>query len=287
MRSLAPLILLMLTLVGHASEQQIQWQDRTLNGNLVHKEGHHSDQIFLLVHGTWAHYDMEIIQTLQGLLDEAGYASLAINLSLGVNNRLGFLSCDEPVSADQGEAVAEIAQWLAYLKKDWPRIVLLGHSRGGLQVTMLNQQILDQSGVTHLVLIAPMVTTEALATQSYGIRFGETLADLRVRARQAGESFLEMGMHHCDRVTVTGHSFLSYYDTGIKRNTLELVNNSRRPVFIAIGSEDDLMKEYQALRSNLTGTANIEEYYLDGADHFFRDLYADELVEQMLEWLEQ
>ena len=266
--------------------QELRWQDKTLNGKLLQEEDHDKSRIFLLVHGTWAHYDMEIINTLQGLLSDAGYSSLAINLSLGVDRREGFLSCDGPVRSRQSDAAAEIALWLAHLKQSWPEIILLGHSRGGLHVAMLNQQILDQAGVSRLVLLAPMVSSKETVAVSYEKRFGEPLADALDRAHRAGDGFLEVGMHHCEKVKATGESFLSYYGPEVRLNSLSFLKDSRRPVLIALGTEDNLMREYQQLRQSVSGNKLIEEFKVVGADHFFRDLYADELIEKVLEWSE-
>ncbi len=286
MRLIVFVLLLCVSWATFAQQQELQWQGKTLTAKLLQESDHNKERIFVLVHGTWAHYDMEIISTLQGLLSEAGHSSLAINLSLGVDKRKGFLSCDEPVRSRQSDAAAEIALWLAHLKQSWPEIILLGHSRGGLHVAMLNQQILDQAGVSYLVLLAPMVSSRETVAVSYEKRFGESLADAIDRAHQAGSGFLEVGMHHCEKVRATGESFLSYYGPDVALNSLSFVKDSRRPVLIAVGTEDNLMREYSRLRESVTGNKFIEEYSIDGADHFFRDLYADELIEKVLEWSE-
>lgn len=51
------------------------------------------------------------------------------------------------------------------------------------------------------------------------------------------------------------------------------------------GSEDELAQRYKSQEAPGKTNPLVEDYWIEGADHFFRDLYADELVEQMLEWL--
>ena len=55
------------------------------------------------------------------------------------------------------------------------------------------------------------------------------------------------------------------------------------PVLVVTGSEDDVVPEMAA---DLAGSgANVTVVEISGADHFFRDLYADELVDHALEFL--
>jgi len=67
-----------------AESVQVTFAGKVLNGNLMKMSS--SRTIFLIVHGTWAHSGMEIITSLQSLLAESGENSLAINMSLGIDN---------------------------------------------------------------------------------------------------------------------------------------------------------------------------------------------------------
>ena len=63
----------------------------TLNAELKLAEGSTlADGVLLITHGTLAHNKMELIATLQDLLTDAGINTLAINLSLGIDNRHGM-----------------------------------------------------------------------------------------------------------------------------------------------------------------------------------------------------
>ena len=69
-------------------EIRIQHQGLTVNGNLELAAGQDlSDGVILMLHGTLGHKDMEIMATLQERFLEIGRNSLAINLSLDVDDR--------------------------------------------------------------------------------------------------------------------------------------------------------------------------------------------------------
>ena len=96
-----------------ADEVRIESTAHTLNGNIVIGEGRQfSDRFVLIVHGTLAHKDMELIEALQSVFQEAEQNSLAINLSLGIDDRKGFYPCDVLHTHRSGDALSEIGAWI-------------------------------------------------------------------------------------------------------------------------------------------------------------------------------
>ena len=80
-----------------AEEVTQQFNGLTLNANLELADGRTlEDGVVLILHGTMGHNRMEIIEASQRALLENGQNSLAINLSLGVDNRHGFFDCERP-----------------------------------------------------------------------------------------------------------------------------------------------------------------------------------------------
>ena len=69
-----------------------------------------------MTHGALAHNGMEIIATLQGLFTEADISSLAINLSLGLDDRHGMYDCATPHTHKHSDALNEIDVWLDWLE---------------------------------------------------------------------------------------------------------------------------------------------------------------------------
>ena len=75
-----------------------------------------ADGVVLITHGTLAHNRMEIIETMQMALAERGHNSLAITLSLGVDERSGMYDCEVPHTHKHTDAIDEIGLWLDWLK---------------------------------------------------------------------------------------------------------------------------------------------------------------------------
>lgn len=268
-----------------AAPVQVEHRGLTLNGNLESGDPGRSGRIFLIVHGTWAHSGMELISSLQTLLSENGQSSLAITLSLGVDDRTGFMVCDSPITANHGKSAAEINRWVEFLEGDWEQIVIVGHSRGGNQVTLFNQAF-PSTKVSHLVLIAPMSWNKKQSAAAYEEAMGVPLDDVLAVARSAGQKSITADILQCRDIEVLASSFLSYYAGEPNRNTPELLQTVDRPVLVFQGTEDALAEGYKSQMALVRSNPLVEDYWIDGAGHFFRDLYADELVEVLLEWLQ-
>jgi pimeloyl-ACP methyl ester carboxylesterase len=266
-----------------AQPVQIEHRGQTLNGNLESKVKDHG-RIFLIVHGTWAHSGMEIIASLQSLLSENGQSSLAITLSLGLDDRTGFMTCESPITANHGNAAVEINRWIEHLNDDWAEIVIVGHSRGGNQVALFNQAF-PNSKVSRLILIAPMSWNQKQSVMAYKDDTGIPLDEVLLAARKAGADSITANILQCKDIEVLATSFLSYYADKPNRNTPEILHSVDRPVLVFQGTEDALAEGYKSQISLVNSNPLVEHYWIDGADHFFRDLYADELVEVLLEWL--
>jgi predicted alpha/beta-hydrolase family hydrolase len=129
----AGMILALAALPSNAEEIKIPFQGLTINANLNLAEGKSIENgIVLLVHGSFAHKDMEIMTLLQDGLLERGFSSLNINLSYSTDDRHGMFGCENVQDRLDSEGVKEIGVWTDWLRaKGATRIVLFGHSRGG------------------------------------------------------------------------------------------------------------------------------------------------------------
>lgn len=230
-------------------------------------------RVFLIVHGTLAHNGMEIINSLLAILQEEGEAALALTLSLNISNRTGMFPCDVKHSHQHEDADEEIAHWLDWLSTQGASsVVLIGHSRGAIQVAEYLTNNQDQR-VTQAVLIAPPTARKGPTKE---INLDAQTKDIKL-AR-----FL-----HCENSTVTASSYASYYGKHQHNSTVKTVAALSLPVAIFVGSEDSVVKAkaWESVASNLP--KNIQLNVITGADHYFRDLYAYEILEQVLEWAEQ
>src|SRR5471032_3533469 len=127
------------SLPAAAEPTQLKSGQIRLNGNLELPTGKKvADGVALILHGTLSHDKQETVAALQENLKKRGIASLAITLSLGIDNREGPRACgllhDYALAATQ----REIAAWMAWLRADGaPAIDLIGYSRGGTQIAEL------------------------------------------------------------------------------------------------------------------------------------------------------
>lgn len=268
-----------------AAPVQINVSGLILNGTLVSAEDRQK-AAFLIVHGTWAHGGMELPAALQSLLEDEGYASLAITLSLGVDNRQGFFDCQSPIVQGHEDAVEEIHRWYLFLREQgYKKVVLIAHSRGGAQAA-LYQQSYRQDQLAALVLIAPMTWQENIEGRAYQDKYGIGLAEVLAQAeryRQAGNAlFTPPGILYCDKTSLSPGAFISYYSAIPEKNTPALLTHIDVPAFVYLGSEDPQSVSFTEQQELFSAKENISVVTVDGADHFFRDLYADELIEDLL-----
>ena len=92
-----------------AAEETVQMTYQGLRLNAVLSETDNRDApVFLLLHGTLAHNDMEIMRSLREVLHEEGIASLAVTLSLGVDDRSGMYDCNAEHRHRHTDAIGEL-----------------------------------------------------------------------------------------------------------------------------------------------------------------------------------
>jgi pimeloyl-ACP methyl ester carboxylesterase len=272
-------------------EVTIEHQGITLNARLARTEGWPRGPVVLMVHGTFAHNQMEIMATIQELLADAELSSLAINLGLSVDDRHGTFACETPHAHRDSDALDEIGLWLDWLKAQGAeRVVLLGHSRSGNQIARFVIER-DAPQVAALVLIAPSTWDAAREANSYQERFGVPLSMRLEEARElvaAGKpgAWLEQtGFIYCAGAKVTAATFLDYYEPDERRDTPSVLLAMRKPTIVFAGSEDKVNPPLEAKAAAVADGDQVKLFVIDGADHFFRDLYADEIVEIIVEEL--
>ena len=240
--------------------------------------------VVLMLHGTLAHGDMEIMRTLRELFRDAGWGALSVSLGLAEDDRHGMYPCDATHRHLASDASRELGWWMDWLAESGAeRTVLLGHSRGGLEMAVFAAGP-PRPGVEALVLIAPPATVPRTAAERYRGRHDDDLEALRDRAQALveqgeGDAVLEhVGFLHCGDARVTAASFLSYYGAGAPDAADTLLGTSPYPVLVIAGSEDQVVPGLADSMGPVLDPPRIQLVEIDGADHFFRDLYADDVV---------
>jgi pimeloyl-ACP methyl ester carboxylesterase len=269
-----------------AEEVTLTQAGLTLNANLeTARADWQQDPVVLMTHGTLAHGRMEIMESLQAALKDRGISSLAITLSLGVDNRHGMYACAEPHTHKHEDAVEEIGTWLGWLRTQGvAKVALLGHSRGGNQTARFAAANPD-APVTAVILVAPQTWSEDDAAADYEKRYGKELATLVTRARQLdaegkGGSLLDhVDFIYCPDTTATAAAFVSYYAPDERMDTPRLIPEIKAPVLVIAGSEDEVVKGLVEKVQPLADGQHVSLTQVAGADHFFRDLYVDEVAD--------
>jgi pimeloyl-ACP methyl ester carboxylesterase len=275
-----------------AEEVTLRYQGLTLNGERVMAEGKQmSDGILLLTHGTLAHNKMEIIASLQELLADSEVSTLAINLSLGVDNRHGAYDCSVPHRHHHTDAIGEMSAWLDWLEgQGATQIDLMGHSRGGNQLAWLLAEE-DRPSIRKGVLLAPATWSEEKASKGYQKRYNKPLSELYeqatalVAAGKPKQMMGPVGFIYCSDSQVTAEAVVSYYRPDSRLNTPDLLPKIAKPLLVVEGSKDSVVGRIAEQSAGLNPD-QFQFLMIDGAGHFFRDLYLDEVVEQIVEWLQ-
>jgi pimeloyl-ACP methyl ester carboxylesterase len=276
----------------HAEEVVLKDDEIHLNARLSLAEGRQIQEgVVLMLHGTFAHNEMEIMQAIEELLNEKGYNTLAINLGLKVDNRHGQLDCGITHEHHHTDALHELGLWVDWLKsKDVKRIALLGHSRGGNQVAWYAKDHPDDV-IKNVIVIAPQTWDAKSEAAAYEKRYGQPLSEVMARARDLqkrgnGEAAMRpVGFVYCKDAAVSADAFINYYQDQKEKNTPSIIDQLAMPVLVFAGSEDDVVKSLVPQMKKKLKPGKVDLFVIDGADHFFRDLYAEDLVDEADEFL--
>lgn len=292
-KTILPSLLFLISPVVSAEEITLNHQGVTLNANLEKSDNWSTGTVVLMTHGTLAHNKMEIMATLQELLSEQDVSSLAINLSLGLDNRHEFYDCATPHHHKHTDALQEIAAWLDWLKKqNVKQVVLLGHSRGGNQTAWFATQH-DDAVVQKVVLVAPQTWSTDYAAKNYKERYGKDLQPLLNKAQslvQSGKGnavLKNIDFIYCKDTSATADAIVSYYSSNPNMDSPYLMPKIKKPLLVIAGTEDKVVKNLASIVQPLADKHGFQFNIIEGAGHNFRDLYADEMVETIIEFIEQ
>lgn len=275
-----------------AKEVSLQYKGLTLNANLqLAADKVPIEDVILITHGGLAHRGMEFIVYIQSLLTEYGYNTLAINLSLGLNDRQSMYDCQVPHRHRNRDAADEIGVWVDWLSKQGAkRVTLLGHSRGGAQTALFASER-DSPLIRAVVLMAPVTRENGGA--GYQKRYGKPLATALDKARKLiaegkGGTVLEnVNLMFCRDTSATAKSFVSYYGPDQRLDTPYLIPKLKKPTLVVVAGGDSVVVGLGNKVSPLVDGKRVQMKVVDAADHLFRDLYADDAVEAIDEFLKR
>lgn len=278
------LLLAALGLTFHAvSAKEISLQHRglILNAELELAEGKTiADGVILITHGALAHREMESITAFRTLLADQGYNTLAINLSLGLDNRHGMYDCKHTHRHRNEDAADEIDAWVNWLgAQGTSRVIVLGHSRGGAQTALYAAKRRNPL-VKAAILMAP-ATADNNNAGTYLTRYGRALPPLlkNAEALASSDTLRNVGLLTCPDTAATVESFLSYYGSGALVDTPTLIPEIAVPTLVVVAGADEIVVDLDEKLASLADGKRVRMTVVEDADHMFRDLHADEAVE--------
>jgi len=276
----------------HAAERvTLEHEGLTLVGHLQ-AVADPAEGVVLMLHGTLAHGRMETMAAVQDLLAGQGLNSLSVNLSYGVDGREGMFECDRPVTHGLEAHFSELEAWMGWLKSEgYGPVTLLGHSRGGNQAARFYREM-GPEGVRALVLIAPSTYAADRAAASYAeqsdlplvTRLGQ--ADELLRMGQPETLMTGVRFLYCESLDVSPAAFLGYYRQEPGHDTPSVIDGIDLATLVVIGSEDAVVADLPERMAALADAANVSTVTIDGADHFFRDFFADDVADSVVEFLQ-
>ena len=275
-----------------AEEVKIKHGGLTLNANLNVASGKKlADGVVLMVHGTLAHKDMEIMRALQDLLLERGFNNLAINLGLSQDDRHGMYDCTSEHRHMDGDALVEIDLWVDWLKgRGAGPITVLGHSRSGNQVA---RYLIDKpdKAIKRAVLVAPgLGGADGFLASGYFKGHKKPLApvlaqaEVLVKAGKGDELLKGVGLIYCRDAKVAAATFVDYYRFDPARDTTAIVTKIKVPVLVVAATAD---KVNPRLIEKMKGKAkgNVRMVVIEDSGHFFRDLFGEDLADAIAEFI--
>jgi len=277
--------------VAVAQELQIPHRNITLLGNLeVAPDKSLPDGIILMLHAGLGHHGMETITYLQSLLREREYSTLAITLSLSIDKRRGMFDCKSTQRHLNTDAIEEINSWIGWLKKQNVKdIVLFGHSRGGSQAAHY-EMVSDIPELKAIILLAPG-TFETNGPAIYQQRYKKPLKGLVDKATalviaNKGDTVMKhTSFLYCEDSNVSANTFVSYYGPDPHLDTALMATKTMKPTLIILAGADNIVINNDSFRT-LAVNKKVQVEEIEEANHFFRDLYADEAADKMDEFLQ-
>lgn len=276
-----------------AKEVNLDFEGLTLNGNLEIAEGKQlSDGVVLIMHSFLAHNRMEIIEASQTTLLETGQNSLAINVSLKVDNRHGFYDCMVPIRFKLSDALDELDVWIAWLKgQGATSVVLMGHSISANQV-LTYAASRSEPTVKALVLLAPTTVGHPSSPERYKEDYDSDLHKVLARAKELVEAgkgdelMTETDFGFCPKTSVSAEAFYDFYEQNNEFwNAHVFLPKTNVPILVIAGSTDDRQPN---IPEHVEPYVDDERVYLtviEGSDHFFRDLNIEEALEAAVEFI--
>tara|TARA_Y100000768_G_scaffold3522_1_gene2555 strand:+ start:1226 stop:2173 length:948 start_codon:yes stop_codon:yes gene_type:complete len=294
MKILLTLFLLFFTTISFSETTEIYLDSTYLKKNLLINADHYSNSrenktVAISIHGTRGFKSMEVISVLSDNLLDLDIDTIAPNISYGINDRENeFLSCDIEHLHNRYANIDEIIRWFIFaIEKDYQDIILIGHSRGGQDIIQAYNRILkvypeESKKISSIVLLAPLGDNLDEINISIQKSHSTTIRELMDKD---DNEFVKINFLNCNNATVKISSFLSYYNLSYHEQLVPMLTDINIDTYVFTASEDTFVPKTHTKVSQIKND-NINLLQIDGADHFFRDLFLDDVVDNLSNFIE-
>lgn len=247
-----------------------------LNARAEYRPGQPDKPAVLILHGFLQTQDSPTVYQLSDNLGTEGYTVLTPTLSLKVPSRKQSLACEAIHTHTVEDAIQEIDAWVKWLKARNPRIVLIGHSFGSVELLAYLQKHPDKS-IKKLIGVSIIEGRLQAGEQARK----QKVAELRGLATVRKPVVVRQQFSFCKQIQGTPQSLLSYLQWSPER-ILATVKETKTATTFIMGSRDDLMGPdwIDRLRETPAKVTVIE-----GANHFMKGEYEFSLLDSVLDEL--
>jgi pimeloyl-ACP methyl ester carboxylesterase len=172
----------------------------------------------------------------------------------------------------------------------------MGHSRGGAQAARFAADT-SVAGKTHpllrrVTLLAPATWSAKAAAKTYERRHSRPLATDLAKARalisvgNGAHLMPRPGLLSCTTAGATADSFASYYTPDPRFDTPSILKDIAVPTLVIAGGQDTVVKDLPKRVAPLADGKRLRFALIDDADHFFLDLFAEDIADFVEDFVE-
>jgi pimeloyl-ACP methyl ester carboxylesterase len=245
----------------------------------------------VLVHDSLAHHTDATIVKLQSALAGKGVNSVAISLSLGMNQRKGAFDCTHEHDHRHGDASDEIVAWVEWLQgQGASRVSIVGHGRGATQAALSAAERQDM-GLNRLVLANPPSVTPLVTGARYQQQFGQPLTPVLDQARKLvedgeGDTLLNVpGFLTCTKARTTAAAFVDYYGGDNRQDIVSLLPELKQQTLVVVAGNDPSAREFEKTLSLFTASGKVVQQTVTGADGGFTGGSGEQLADLIAKFI--
>ena len=198
-----------------------------------------------------------------------------------------ILEDESPAALKEKKRIATEAEAARFLNSGHPTIVILE-----ARAEEAARAPLPESDAVAVILIAPQTWSPEQEAQGYRNRYGKDLSTVLGQARALvadgkGDTLMDpVDFIYCEKTRATADAFVAYYGPDEDMDTPRLIPRIQAPVVVFAGSEDRVVAGLVEKTEPLADGQKVRLVVIDGADHFFRDLYSEDIADAVAPMIE-